>query len=74
MLEYMKNRKKEPTENQLLLLDIIKNVIEEGWVIDSKIFLAILNSFPIEDMQEPELKGLIGTMRKSLKLEDEELA
>lgn len=72
MLEYMKNRKKEPTENQLLLLDIIKNVIEEGWVIDSKIFFAILNSFSIEDMQEPELKGLVGAMRKSLKLEDEE--
>lgn len=74
MLEYMKNRKKEPTENQLLLLEIIKNVIEEGWVIDSKIFFAILNSFSIEDLQEPELKGLIDSMRKSLKLVDEELS
>lgn len=68
MLEYLKNRRKEPTQNQILLLEIIKNVIEEGWVIDFNIFSEIIKLYTEDELKEPELRGLVNTVRRCLNI------
>jgi hypothetical protein len=69
MLEYLKNRRKEPTPNQMLFLEIIKNVIEEGWVIDFNIFSEIIQLYTEDELKEPELRGLVNTVRRCLNIE-----
>lgn len=69
MLEYLKNRRKEPSQNQMLLLEIVKNVIEEGWIIDFNIFSDILNLYSKEELKEPELRGLVNTVRRYLHID-----
>lgn len=68
VMEFLKKKPAGPLDSEINLVEIIKEVLEEGWYIDQDLLDKILNGFDDEEVKE--LEPLIEFIRNELGMLD----
>ena len=63
-MDFLKKKPNGPTEAEINFLEIIREVLEEGWCLSNSLILKILESVPDEDLKD--LQPLLETLNAEL--------
>ena len=69
MLEFLKSREKKPSEQEVLLLQVIKSILEEGWAIGEKEFYQVLEQFDLQELVSTQSLDLVNVVRKMIDID-----
>ena len=74
ILDLIKDQRRPPTESQELLIDMLKQLLEDQKVLTPAIFLEMLQNFSAEEVKSPQFAGIIEIVRSFVEIPQESIS